>query len=337
MTDGRRPAVRVALVAVLAGLLTAPAAAAAPTPLQPDEVDPDDVLLSVAVEESGDATWTVTYRVRLATDEEEQAFESVRSDVESEPATYRERFHNRLNATAEDATATTGREMAIRNVSVSADREELPQAYGVVTYRFRWTNFAATDGDALAAGDAVGGLPLDNETTLLVAGPDGYTVGSATPVPAETRENAVVWEGTRRFTADEPRARFVPAGAEGEATNDGGVPGGISSLVAAAVLVAAVAGAAAVAARRDVGPFGGGDGDDPGPAPTDGELLSNEEQVIGLLEENGGRMKQAELAEALGWTDAKTSQVTTDLREAGRREGFCLGRGNVLAPPGEHD
>ena len=331
MSDGRRSAVLVALATLLAGLLAAPIApAAGAAPLQPDEVDPDDVLLSAAVEESGDATWTVTYRVQLATDEEERAFESVRSDVESEPATYRERFRNRLNATAEDASATTGREMAIRNVSVSAEREELPQAYGVVTYRFRWTNFTATDGDALEAGDAVGGLPLDNETTLLVAGPDGYAVESATPAPAETRENAVVWEGPRRFTADEPRARFAPAA---ETTDDGGLPVEAMPLVAVALLVAAGA-AAAVAARRGAGPFGDdGSGPDPGPAPTDGELLSNEEQVIRLLEEHGGRMKQAAVAEALGWTDAKTSQVTTDLREAGQLEAFRLGRENVLTLP----
>ena len=50
-----------ALAALLAGFLAAPVTpAAGAAPLQPDEVDPDDVLLSVAVGESGGAaaTWT---------------------------------------------------------------------------------------------------------------------------------------------------------------------------------------------------------------------------------------------------------------------------------------
>ena len=50
MSDGRRSAVLVALAALLVGFLAAPVAPAAGAALQPDEVDPDDVLLSAAVE-----------------------------------------------------------------------------------------------------------------------------------------------------------------------------------------------------------------------------------------------------------------------------------------------
>jgi hypothetical protein len=318
-------------VVVVAGLFATPPAASAQ--LQPDGIDPDDVLLAVSVEESGDATWTITYRVRLDTNETEAAFSSYRSDVESDPATHRERFHNRMNATAEDASAATGREMAIRNVSVSVDREELPQAYGVVAYRFRWTNFAATEGDALVVGDAIDGLLLDNETALFVGWPSGYERESVTPPPTETRENAVLWEGPRSFASGEPRARVVPAGADG-GPDGGGLPGGVPLLAAAAVLLLAGVGAVA-AVRRGVGPFGGEPSADP--APTDEALLSNEEQVLRLIEENGGRMKQAGVAEALGWTDAKTSQVTTTLREEGELDAFRLGRENVLELPEEND
>jgi uncharacterized membrane protein len=67
--------------------------------------------------------------------------------------------------------------------------------------------------------------------------------------------------------------------------------------------------------------------------PVDPELLSNEERVLRLIEREGGRMKQQAVAERLGWTDAKTSQVTTKLREEGSLEGFRLGRENVLSLP----
>ncbi|MFC7232041.1 helix-turn-helix transcriptional regulator [Saliphagus sp. GCM10025308] len=63
------------------------------------------------------------------------------------------------------------------------------------------------------------------------------------------------------------------------------------------------------------------------------ELLSNEEQVINLLESRGGRMKQQSVVEELDWTDAKTSKVVTGLREEGKLESFRLGRENVLSLP----
>lgn len=63
------------------------------------------------------------------------------------------------------------------------------------------------------------------------------------------------------------------------------------------------------------------------------ELLSNEERVLRLLEQHGGRMKQQDVVQELGWTDARTSQVVSGLRDEGKIEGFRLGRENVLRLP----
>ncbi|AGB30149.1 hypothetical protein C488_19842 [Natrinema pellirubrum DSM 15624] len=65
----------------------------------------------------------------------------------------------------------------------------------------------------------------------------------------------------------------------------------------------------------------------------DTELLSNEEQVLRLVRERGGRMKQQAVVEELDWTDAKTSKVVSGLREDGKLESFRLGRENVLSLP----
>ncbi len=79
------------------------------------------------------------------------------------------------------------------------------------------------------------------------------------------------------------------------------------------------------------------DGAEPAPAPVDDELLSNEERVLRLLERQGGRMKQQEIVEELDWTEAKTSQVVSGLRESGEVETFRLGRENVLTLPDEDE
>lgn len=67
------------------------------------------------------------------------------------------------------------------------------------------------------------------------------------------------------------------------------------------------------------------------------ELLSNEERVMRLLEQRGGRIKQQEVVSELEWTEAKTSQVVTSLREDDEIDVFRVGRENVLALPDEDE
>ena len=351
------------------------------------DVSPDDVLIEVNVEPDGDAVWETQYRIRLASDDEQQAFEDLRADVESNPDAYTGRFGDRMRATADTAENATGREMNVSNVTVTAERRELPQSYGVLTYRFEWSNFAAVDDDRLVVGDAVDALFLDETSSLIVSWEDGYRLGEVSPSPTETRENAVVWEGPVDFTEGQPRVTVEPEG----------VASGPLPFVALGLLVAVVAvvgyrrrpwrasasdeapaatadapdttGAEAAAESGDVvdgttdaeataadaagagasAATGGepdtdegeaepdaGEGDEGAAPPVDEDLLSNEEQVLRLIESNGGRMKQKQVAEELDWTAAKTSQVVTGLRDEGDLEGFRLGRENVLSLP-EYD
>ncbi|QWC19900.1 hypothetical protein [Halorubrum sp. 2020YC2] len=336
------------------------------------DVEPDDVSIAVDVRPDGDAEWTVEYRIRLGTDEEERAFEQLRGDVENDTEAYTSRFRERMVSTAATAEETTGRDMTVSNATVTAERRELPQSYGVLTYRFEWTNFAAVDGDRLRAGDAVDGLFLDDSSSLIVSWPEGYRLGETAPEPSEVRERSVVWNGPVDFSAGQPRVTAAPAGPLS------GVPAaGLVALVALLV----VAGGAVAYRRRGVdegaGAVTGGDAaaadataaaagagaDDPEAASTDtaaegsetddgrgesadgsasgaggapavdGDLLSNEEQVLRLVESEGGRMKQKRVAEELDWTAAKTSQVVTGLRDEGDLDGFRLGRENVLSLP----
>ncbi|QAU12529.1 hypothetical protein EKH57_07215 [Halorubrum sp. BOL3-1] len=205
------------------------------------DVEPDDVSMEVAVDPDGDARWAVEYRTRLGTDEEEQAFEELRADVENDTEAYTSRFRERMVSTAATAEETTGREMTVSNATVTAERRELPQAYGVLTYRFEWTNFAAVDGDRLRVGDAVDGLFLDGSSSLIVSWPDGYRLAETTPEPTEVRDRSVVWNGPVDFSAGQPRIAVAPAGPLS------GIPAGG---IAAVFGVVAGAGAAVAYRRR---------------------------------------------------------------------------------------
>jgi len=383
------------------------------------QVDPDDVSLGVDLRADGSAAWTVEYRVRLDDDNTTQAFESLRGDIETNDTRYVSEFRGRMVATADAAENATGRSMEIRNVSVEATRQELPQEYGVLTYTFVWTNFAVAEDGSITAGDALAGFFLDSETSMRFSWPEGYSVETVQPEPDDVRADSrlVVWDGQLDFGPNEPTlvvseatagatATTEPGGAGGNGdgdggggdgaggTDDGGLPVGAVVAVGVAAVVAAgvvyrrrdgdspvgtpsstadsgagdtaeaagdgssgVGGAAATAGGGDgsaasadaagaAGAGGGGsetgggaagaagaDGD--GDPPWEDELLSNEEQVLALLEHEGGRMKQQEVAGTLEWTDAKTSQVVRKMRDEDDLDAFRLGRENVLVLPGE--
>ena len=428
MTDR---AVGLAAVALVAAVLLAGVGATGPPvsaqtldTIAGTQVDPDDVSLGVDLREDGSAAWTVEYRVRLDDDNTTQAFESLRDDIEANDTQYVSEFRGRMVATADTAENATGREMAIRNVSVEATRQELPQEYGVLTYTFVWTNFSVVEDGSITAGDALAGFFLDSETSMQFSWPEGYAVETAQPDPDDVRSESriVVWNGQVDFGANEPTlvvtertaggsttTTTAPAdggedsGSDGDGsepgTDDGGLPLGSIAAIGFVALVAAgfiywkregdsdigapdspagggaassepaggapSAGASgsdapategrddATAASADAVGSGadgtadaadadgdaagaaaaGADGDDD--PPWEDELLSNEEQVLALVEHEGGRMKQQEVAGTLEWTDAKTSQVVRKMRDAGDLDAFRLGRENVLVLPDE--
>ncbi|KAA9399438.1 hypothetical protein Har1130_14810 [Haloarcula sp. CBA1130] len=305
-------------------------------------VDADVVVMTADVEPDGTADWTVAYRLRLDDDNATQAFEDLQADIQANPSAYTDRFESRMQSTAGVAENATGREMAIENVTVSAREETFGQTYGVITYRFQWTNFAAVSGDRIEIGDALSGLFLDSETSLTVQWPSDYRSNSVAPQPDERGNASVTWRGQQQFGENEPRVVTSPPSGDG----------GNSPLIAGFLALVGIAAAAYVLKRYGV--LGGGEPAEPPTSmvesddatagqPTAGtdaaageppaELLSNEEQVLQLLESNGGRLKQQQVAGDLDWTDAKTSQVIGGLRDEDKVETFRIGRENVVTLP----
>ena len=226
MTDRAARLVCVALVvaAVLGGVgAAAPSASAQTTEtIAGSQIAPDDVSMRIELRSDGSAAWAVEYRVRLDDENTTDAFESLRSDIRANESQYTAQFGDRMASTAATAENATGREMAIRNVSVTATRQQLPQDYGVVRYTFVWTNFAAVEDGQIRAGDALAGLFLDEETSLQFAWPEGYALDTVQPAPDDTRSSSriVVWNGPLDFGPNEPTlvATEVPAGGDETAT-----------------------------------------------------------------------------------------------------------------------
>jgi len=65
----------------------------------------------------------------------------------------------------------------------------------------------------------------------------------------------------------------------------------------------------------------------------DGDLLSDEERVERLLERNGGRMRQANIVDETGWSNAKVSQLLSSMEEEDRIDKLRIGRENLISFP----
>ncbi|WP_255193527.1 helix-turn-helix transcriptional regulator [Natronobeatus ordinarius] len=65
----------------------------------------------------------------------------------------------------------------------------------------------------------------------------------------------------------------------------------------------------------------------------DVELLSDEERVLRLLHQNGGRMKQAMIVKETGWSNAKVSQLLSKMDEDDEIEKLRIGRENLITLP----
>jgi uncharacterized membrane protein len=334
-------------VVIVAGVVAPPVTAssgASGYSLQ-QSVDPDLVNLNVALQENGDARWQIEYFVRLSTDNETQAFEDLMADVEANRSAYIDRFAQRMNATVASAAESTGREMRATDFTVSTEIRTLGNQYGVLTYTFTWTNFAQVSDDTITAGDALDGFFLDEETSLQFAWPDAYGLQSVSPDPDSIREQSVTWRGPLDFATGEPTLSVAP-GATGPTTTDGGETptqttpsqesGGIWGWLIGGFVVLALVGAGVWYWRQQgeaPSPAAETEGGDEPPEEPPAELLSNEERVEQYLENHGGRAKQQEIVDGLGWTEAKTSQVLSDMQDADRIEKFRIGRENVVKLP----
>lgn len=353
-----------ALICVLAvtGLLlvvgspavaTADIGSSSPAVVQQDSADgltlddADTIVTEVELQSDGNATVSVDYRYNIGNGTEESEWEELEDDVNSNNQAYIEEESASWQETLEDGQNETGREMNLSGFSVETDKTNTPREYGHVQFTFNWESFAYVELNRIEAGDALTGFMLDDASELRIGWPDAYNMTAVEPEPQSVEDNVATWDGENAGSdTQSPQIELIE---ESQSTNES--PAGtdepqsipVEILAAAAVLVA-VTTTAVVAGwwfRRD--------GDESVPPPENGtepaeavatdagqatmpppELLSNEERVLQLLEERGGRLKQQQVVSELEWTEAKTSQVVSGLREDDEIDVFRIGRENVL-------
>jgi hypothetical protein len=332
----------------------------------------ENTLFRIQVFENASARWTIQHS-RPLNDSEIDQFETFAADFTSrETATYAA-FQTRAENLVRFGRNVTGRNMRARDFSRDAFLSELGQTRGIVEMSFVWTDFARLDGDRVRVGDVFeGGMYVAEGQRLEIRRGPAVTFVEVAPDPdSMTNEESlsdsvsVTWFGEQQFAHQQPSAVLEPRGAEtasgGEATA-GTAPDGESTdsgsddlpvLVGGVVLLLVVG--SGVAWYAGIRPGGGtttreyseASGAADGEAVdtvsssttrsevTGEELLSDEDRVIRLLEENGGRMKQVRIVEETDWSKSKVSMLLSDIEEAGRISKLRVGRENIISIAGE--
>lgn len=326
----------------------------------------DNTVTRIAVHEDGSATWTVSIRTRLASDDEVREYEAFQERFRENTSRYLDPFRNRISGVVARAGNETGREMAARDFSATTSIQELPRRWGLVTYRFTWAGFAKTTDDRLIVGDIFqGGYYLAEDDIIVIAPPAGYTLASVSPSPAARENGTVRWRGPIDFADEHPAVIYEPAASSG-ATPPADTSGDRPWLpIGIGAVLLAVGGAYYLWRRRARQPGatevgtpatgtatestgdGGASAESGAPkaetptaetsptAVTGGETMTDEERVLELVDAHGGRVKQSAIAEEFDWSASKTSRVVSSMAESGDVEKLRVGRENLVSLPDE--
>jgi hypothetical protein len=318
-----------------------------------DQPAVNNTIIRIELAANGSATWTLRIRTRLASEADVEEYRTFQAAFRENTSEYLGAFERRMTGVVANADEQFPREMRATDFAASTSIQEVPQRWGVVTYEFTWHGFAAAEDGRVVVGDAfAGGFFIDDGDVLEIVAPPEYAVAETDPAPAESRADAAEWHGREDFADGRPRlvAERTDAGSGTASGVDPVVPAVLGAAVLVVVVVAVGAvrlrdspGGPVAAVRRRFGAGGdeaGGTGaahdgaavtDQAAGTGSDAEpLLTDEDRVGGLLDERGGRMKQSDIVDELGWSKSKGSRVLSSMAEEGRIRKLRIGRENII-------
>ncbi|MFU8869267.1 helix-turn-helix transcriptional regulator [Natronococcus sp.] len=333
-----------------------------------DSQDFDSTTFEITVHENGSATWTFRHEQRLEDDEEEMNFGAFAEEFEEDETGLYDRFTDQAEALTDTGEETTDREMEATAFNRSATTEYRPGAMGVIEMTFVWEGFADVEDDRIVVGDVFQNMYLGSDQSLVILPGDDLVFTDAEPegeYTASTMENAssMTWSGEREFLEGHPRTVLQDAddvGSDSTAGTTGGSGQGTLlswpvMLGTVAVVFGAVVAAAWYRTRRDgsvaddspsevaepAGPRAesaamGAEAEkrDESGTLTEEELLTDEDRVIKLIRENGGRMKQVNIVEETGWSKSKVSMLLSEMEREGDISKLRVGRENIISLEG---
>lgn len=203
---GQRRVVSLGIVIVVVAVTLV---AGAPGVAQQAQPESDNTITRIQVHPDGSATWTVRIRTRLPDSDSVTSFERFQQRFRSNTSQFLDPYRSGIQQTVAQAADATGRQMEAVNFSAETNIQTVPRRWGVVTYRFTWTDFAQQSDDRLVVGDVFqGGFRITENDTLVVSAPRDSRIRSSDPTADTMANDTVRWQGPRNFLSGRPRVVF---------------------------------------------------------------------------------------------------------------------------------
>ncbi|MCD4797410.1 MAG: hypothetical protein K8R19_00175, partial [Methanosarcinales archaeon] len=281
-------------------------------------------LITIDVQENGNAIWTMEEYLPLVSQEEideweefihnGQDIEQYKSDIEE--------FRIRIDWFLSSAEEYSNRPMDAKNFKISYDTAKtLSGTFGIVRFSFEWINFSRTESDKFFIGDVFSeGMILSYDNVLIINIPMGYEVESVSPDFDERDGNRLIWDGTLARSFDKGEPALVLSR---EKTDTG-------MLVLASVMVILATGASVLLFKRKKSFISSTKNDIyPILSPDATEVLGDEEMIEQILIRSGGQMYQSEIVKLSGLSKSKISIVLSEMKEDGKIIKIKKGKGNI--------
>jgi hypothetical protein len=344
---------------VLVALLLVSALSGAAVAQEAPDIGAATTTFDVDLQADGNADWTVRTTIPFDTDEERAGFRQ-----------YAERFEDGEVSSSPglaffESAAAASSSVADREMNITSVEREytVGNGSGTLQLRFHWTNFLAPAGDgyelsdALLTEDGTWLRSLESGQEIAVRTPQGYEIQRSS-IEARQENDSLVVVGPESFDPQEFSITYAPEAGNGPGESPDSPNGPedgfdpfvtvLLGLLFVAVIVLAVwrwRGGEPIAevANGDSSTLSTDDDEavpdasDAEESGVDPELLSDEERVETLLEQNGGRMRQADIVKETDWSDAKVSQLLSRMADEGSIEKLRLGRENVISLPDGED
>lgn len=279
----------------------------------------DATVYSIHVQENGDSTWTVELRRQLDDQQEVEAFRELKSEFEAGNVSIFSGLEESIRPLVSEASNETGRSMSVDGFNREVVIEQtVTGRTGITRVTFNWTNFARFEDGNLMVGDVfVGsGLVIGENQRLIITYDEDLTLENVVPEPDVRGDNRLEWRGQRFFDAQRPSLTL---------STSGGLQIPIATVIAGVVVLVSGFFGGVYIGRR-MGLIDGNQNS----VEVDQELMTDEDKVLELLHENGGRMKQADIVDSTGWSKSKVSMVLSEMEDDEVISKLRLGRENVI-------
>ncbi|MGQ9460227.1 MAG: DUF7345 domain-containing protein [Candidatus Bathyarchaeaceae archaeon] len=273
-------------------------------------------LLEIEVNSDGSATWVITRRYSLKTEDDVEIFQLFLSEFETKKEEYLKTFSDNMRAMVDRASNTTGRNMTAKDFEVDAGILQTPTgSLGVIKYQCIWVGFALVEDTQILIGDVFeAGFFLFENDELTIRYAQGYEVLEVWPSP-DVRidyERTLTWYGPESFGAEEPRVLLEKKAVSIiDVLQAYWAPVGLAALGVSlgVILFYRFNKKRKKEIEKEV----------PRIIP---ELESDEDKVVMLLKTMGGRAHQSTIGDKCGFSRSKTSQLLKNMENAGivRRE-----------------